>query len=191
MRIKNQLLLLTAVSVAFLTACNSTPELRKREGFLTTYNLVQKVDDATMRYSDPVGLGLVKQFILSPVKVTVMEFEGKATTQEQRDAVSDYVRDAMVRALGDKYPFVTEAGPDTAEIRVAITDVYRKGGKLGISLEGEVLDSSNHQIHAAVASAMSKQAYTGAWNNAPVFKETIDGMAKVFRQRLNEAQATQ
>jgi len=189
MKIINNLWILTAVSVAFLTACSSTPELRKREGFLTTYNLIQEENPATFRYSNPLELSLVKQFILSPVKVTVTEFEGKATTQEQRDAVSAYCRDALVRALGDKYPFVTQAGPGTAEIRIAITDVYRKSGKLGISLEAEVLNDSNVQVFAVVGSRLSELAYMGAWKNAPVFKKTIDEMAMRFRKRLDEANA--
>lgn len=182
----NKYLFVTAIlAVSFLSAC-STPELRKREGFLSNYNLLKTEDDVMWRYSSPTQLGQCKQFILSPVKVLAQEFDGNPVTDDQRKAVATYIQDAIRKSIGDKYPIVTEAGPNTGEIRIAITDAYRKGGFLGISVEGEVLDSSNTQVHAVMGSRLSEKAYIGDWHNAPVFQKMVDGWAQEFRQRLDE-----
>ena len=37
--------------------------------------------------------------------------------------LADYFHEAIVKALGDAYPVVEEAGPDVVRLRIAVTDI--------------------------------------------------------------------
>lgn len=170
-----------------LTACKSTPEMRNRPGFLSTYNHLQKVDDTTWRYSNPALLGQCKKFIVSPVKVLFNEVQGKPITPEQRERSADYIRQAIIKALANRYALVAEPGPEVAEIRIALTDAYRTGGKVGLSIEGEILDNSNTQVAAVMRTELS-ELYVPSWESRATAKEMVDTWAMRLRQAIDEAQ---
>ena len=179
MKTKIRLFLIPVACLLALTACKSTPQMTSRPDFLSTYNHIKKVDDTTWRYVNPVLLGQCNKFIVSPVKVLFNEFEGKPVTAEQRQRTSDFVRQTVSQALSARYPIVTEPGSDVAEIRVAITEAYRTGGKLGLCVQGEILDNSNTQV-AAVAKTELSELYLPNWEN----KDTARKMVEAWAQRL-------
>lgn len=173
---------LTLIPMAGLlafTACKSTPKFENRPDFLSTYSHLQKVDATTLRYVSPVLLGQCNKFIVAPVKVLFNEYEGKPITPEQRQRTSDFIRQAVVQAISDRYPVVTEPGPDVAEIRIALTDAYRTAGKLGLCVQGEILDNSNTQV-AAVAKTELTELYIPKWED----KNSARDMVNVWAQRL-------
>ena len=169
-----------------MTACKTTPEITNRPEFLSTYNHLRQVDDLNWRYVNPVLLGLCKRFIVSPVKVLFNEFEGKPLTSEQRQRTSDVVRQAVIKAISDGYPIVTELRPDAAEIRLAVTGAYRTGGKLGMCLQGEILDNSNTQVAAATRTDLS-ELYIANWENKATAHEMVEDWAKRIRKAIDES----
>jgi hypothetical protein len=187
MKMTNYLWITPVAALFALTACKSTPEMRNRPGFLSTYNHIQKVDDTTWRYVNPVLLGQCNKFIVSPVKVLFNEVEGKPVTPEQRQRSADYVRQAIIQAMSNRYALVTEPGPGVAEIRIALTDAYRTGGKVGLSVEGEILDNSNTQVAAVMRTELS-ELYVPGWENRTTAKAMVDAWAMRLRQTLDEAQ---
>jgi hypothetical protein len=171
-----------------LTACKATPKFTNRPSFLSTYNHIRKVDDTTWRYVAPPLLAQSHKFVVSPVKVLFDQYDGKPITAEQRQRTSDFMRQAIVTALSDRYPIVTETGPDVAEIRIALTDAYRTGGKLGLCVEGEVLDNSNTQV-AAFAKTELTELYSPRWEDKDSAKKMVEAWAMRLRSAIDEAHA--
>jgi hypothetical protein len=184
---KNTTLMTAAVAgLLALTACETTPQMTNRPSFLSTYNHLQKVDATTWRYVSPVLLGQCHKFIVSPVKVLFTEYDGQPLTAEQRQRTSDFVHQTLVKTLSERYPIVTEAGPDVAEIRVAITEAYRTGGKLGLCVQGEILDNANTQI-AAVSKTELSELYSPKWQDKNIAREMVEGWAQRLLMVIDEA----
>jgi hypothetical protein len=181
---------LSLISVAALlafTACKTTPQMSNRPDFLSTYTHLEKVDATSWRYVSPILLRQCSKFIVSPVKVMINEHAGETITPEQRQRGSDFVRSIIVTAIADRYPVVTEAGPGVGEIRIAVTEAYRTGGKLGLCLQGEILDNSNTQVAAVVRTEIS-QYYTGDWQDKPMAREMVTAWGERLRKLLDGAQ---
>jgi hypothetical protein len=96
------------------------------------------------------------------------------------------VHQTLVKTLSGRYPIVTEAGPDVAEIRVAITEAYRTGGKLGLCVQGEILDNSNTQV-AAVAKTELSELYTPKWQDKNIARQMVEGWAQRLLKVIDEA----
>jgi hypothetical protein len=169
-----------------LTACKSTPQYTTRPNFLSTYNYLRKVDDTTWRYVNPALLGQCDKFMVSPVTVMFTEYNGKPITDEQRQRSADFVRQTVAQTLGDTYPIVTQAGSGVAEIRIAITEAYRTGGKLGLCLQGEILDNSRTQV-AAVAKTELSEYYVPDWESKATARATVTEWAQRLRKTIGEA----
>lgn len=176
----------TAVATTALwCGCKTTPEIRSRPGTLSSYNHLQQVDDVNWRYVS-VGLDQCTKFIVSPVKILFTEFQGKNITAEQRQRSADFVRQTVAKALSDRYAIVTEPGPDVGEIRLAITDAYRTGGKLGLSVEGEILDNSNTQVAALMRTELSEY-YAPGWEDKATARQMVETWAQRLRQAIDQA----
>jgi hypothetical protein len=160
--------------------------MRNRPSFLSSYNHLQQVDDLNWRYVNPVLLSQCKRFIVDPVKVLVTEFEGKQITEEQRQHTAEFMRQVVIAALSDRYPVVTERGPDVGEIRVALTDAYKTGGKLGLSVQGEILDNSNTQVAAIMRTELS-ELYVPDWENKETARQMVGEWAHRLRGILDQA----
>jgi hypothetical protein len=176
---------LIGVSAALWSGCKTTPEIRNRPDFLTSYNHLQKVDDLNWRYVS-VGLDQCSKFIVSPVKILFNDFQGKPITAEQRQRSAEFIRQNVIQALVDRYPIVSESGPDVGEIRIALTDAYRTGGKLGLSIQGEILDNSNTQVAAVMRTELS-ELYSASWENKGTARAMVETWCKRLRQVLDEA----
>jgi hypothetical protein len=186
MKNTSTLFLIPVAGLLALSACKSTPEMTTRPDFLTTYNYLQKADPTTWRYVNPVLLGQCNKFIISPVKVLFKDIEGTPITPEQRQKTSDFVRQAMVSAISDRYPVVTEPGPDVGEIRIAITGAYRTGGRLGLCIQGEILDNSNTQVAAIVETELS-ELYSSDWQDKATAKAMVQNWGERLRKVLDDS----
>ena len=68
------------------------------------------------------------------MKITVTEFEGKPLTAEQKDKAAAYILSPSPRPLGQRDTKVVPSGyGDVAEVRTAITDIYKSGSQLGLT----------------------------------------------------------
>ena len=186
MKNKTYLALIPVAGLLALNACKTTPQMTNRPDFLSAYNHLQKVDATTFRYVSPVLLGQCNKFIVSPVKVLFTQFDGKPLTAEQRQRTADFVRQAIVKAVSERYPVVTESGADVAEIRVALTEAYRTGGKLGLCVQGEILDNSNTQVAAVVRTELS-ELYVPSWESKTTAREMVEAWAQRLVKAINEA----
>jgi hypothetical protein len=180
------LMFIPVAGMLALTACKTTPQMTIRPDFLTTYDHLQKVDATTWRYVNPVLLGQCNKFIVSPVKVLFNNFEGKPLTAEQRQRTSDFVRQAFTKAISERYSVVTEPGADVAEIRVALTEGYRTGGKLGLCVQGEILDNSNTQVAGVVRTELSEY-YVANWEDKATARDMVDAWAQRMLKVIDEA----
>jgi hypothetical protein len=108
--------------------------------------------------------------------------------------VIDYFQAALERVMTNAgFEVVTEPGPDTARLRVAITDVQKSsfwgnlhpGSKLmgagtgGASMEGEILDSvTGRQLGAVIQASKGSQFDLEYFDGLEDVKDAIDGWAK-------------
>jgi hypothetical protein len=179
MKCRIHFVLLPLAALLSLTACKTEPQMTSRPDFLSSYNHLQKVDATTWRYVSAPLLANCSKFVVSPVKVLFKDYDGKPITDEQRQHSADFVRQTVTQAIGSKYPIVSEPGPGTAEIRIAVTEAYGTAGKLGLCVQGEILDNSNTQVAAVVRTELS-QYYSPSWED----KETARQMVNEWSQRL-------
>ena len=188
MKTISYLTLVPLAGLLALTACKTTPQMTSRPDFLSTYDHLQKVDATTWRYVSPVLLGQCNKFMISPVKIVFTQYEGKPITTEQRQSSSEFVRQAFTRALSTRYAVVPEAGSDVAEIRIALTEAYATGGKLGLCAQMEILDNSNTQVAAVVRTELS-QYYVTKWEDQAAAREMVEAWAQRLLKVIDEAHA--
>jgi len=185
------------LSVAFLAAtglmlaagCASHTFAPRQSGFLSHYNHMEKVDDTTWRYVNTNRLAIYNKFQITAAKCMVTEYDGKPLSATAQQKVADYLRDSVTRALSDRYPIVTAGGVDVAEIRVAITDAYKTGTRLGLTVEGEINDSYSTFQAAAVMRTELGESYLGDWWDGPSAKQIVDAWAARLRQVIDIAHA--
>lgn len=176
------------IGLALLSACSSpTSKAPIRQGALSTYHNLEQVDETTWRYLNRPRLATYQKFIVQPVKVLVRDLEGRTIRDESRRAASEYMRQAVEKALGDRYPLVTSASTDTAEIVITLSEAFKRGTHLGLSVEGEIRDSySGVQVAAVVKSALGP-SYVGEWWNQVSAKQVMDAWAAQLRKTLDES----
>jgi hypothetical protein len=174
--------IIPAAGLLTLSGCKSTPQMTSRPDFLSTYDHLQKVETGVYRYVSPPLLANCSKFMIDPVKVLFTEYDGKPITDAQRQRSADFIRNTMAAEVGKWYPVVNEPGPDVGEIRVALTEAYKTGGKLGLCVQGEILDNSKTQVAAVVRTELS-QRYGPEWEDKTAARE----MVQAWAQRLLKA----
>jgi hypothetical protein len=125
----------------------------------------------------------------------------KAEELPLRD-LANYMHNAFVQAISDRYPIVSYPGPGVARVRVAITDISKGSPALnvlpqtklsgvglgGAAMEAEVIDSqTGEQLAAVLYKKRGNQlSFAGVkkWGDA---KAVMDAWAKTFRKRIDEA----
>ncbi len=196
------------LSILLITSCGCAAKKVETTGFLSDYSKLEVKSDISMRYLNLEKAKNYKSFIIEPVQAhfhTRSESDkkiGKETLLE----LTQYMYDAIVKALGDEYRIETIPAPGVARIRIAITDLKKSKPALnvlpqtklaglglgGASLEAEILDSrTNEQIAALVESQTGSRlslAGMSEWGDA---KEIMNGWAKKFRERLDEINGKQ
>ena len=180
-------LLLTAAVLLVGAGCASYPVAPEPSGFLSHYYESDKVDDTTWRYLDSDLLSSYSKFQITAAKCLITEFDGEPLPPESQQKVANYLRQAIIKALSDRYTIVDVGGGDVGEIRVAITDAYKTGNRLGLSVEGEIINLySTYQAVAVRRTELSKP-YIGAVWDGPAAKEIIDAWADRLREAIDTA----
>jgi len=134
-------LVMICIFAAFITSCASTGSASKRSGpgFLGSY--AQKLEPgpkggAKMRWLKPgVDFTKYKKVILEHVVFFLDDTsQYKGIDTAEMNELAQKCDLALVNALKDSYPIVTEPGPDVVRIRMAITDLKQSNPTLsGIS----------------------------------------------------------
>jgi hypothetical protein len=186
MKTKVYLSIIPVAGLLLLVACKATPQMTNRPDFLSTYSHLQKIDEGVWRYVSPPLLANCNKFIVSPVKILFNEFNDFTLTPEERQHAADFVRQTIITALAQKYPVVSEPGPDVAEVRIAITEAYRTAGRRGLSVQGEILDNSNTQVAAVVRTEIN-QEYTRDWQDKAASRKMVEEWGQRLIKTIDEA----
>ena len=179
----------TVAGLGLLVGCAGHKNLPAQSGFLSHYHHLTPVDATTSRYVDAPRLKSYNKFKISSVQVLVKNYNGQPLTDAQQIKMTDHIRASVTSALKDKYPVVEAPSTDTAEIRIAITDAYKSGTQLGISVEGEILDSYSGVQVAAVVRTDLGEMYLGNWWDKTSAREIVDGWSQRLRQAPDSAHA--
>jgi hypothetical protein len=199
-------LVLTAfVAALVLAGCKAS--VPQESGFLSDYSKLQAKSKTSLTYVDNQKLGTYSKFIVDPVQLKFYnEKEAKKVTPEKLEKFGTLQTDfqnAMIQDLqAAGYEVVSTPGPDTARIRLAITDI-KKGepalnvlpqtalvgvGLGGATAEGEIVDSqTNQQVAAAIESQLGKRYSMGAFSAYGNAKQIVDDWAQRIVQRINYA----
>ena len=186
--------------VAFLVAaggCASTPE---PVGFISDYSRLEKAGQGRLRYISK-DLNNYDSFIVDPVQMRTHR-DPPVLKPNERAEVTNYFHDAFTKMLGSKgYKVVSVSGPQTARVRIALTDVQKSkwylnlhpGSKLtgaglgGASMEGEVIDSvTGDQLAAAIKTGRGNQFELDTFKSLDDVKDVIDKWAKEAGKTLDE-----
>ena len=179
--------ILAATGLMLMAGCASSTFAPKQSGFLSNYKRMNKIDDTTWRYVDPNRVSIYNKFHISEVKCLVTSYDGQPLSPETKQKVTDYLREAITKALSDRYPIVSSGGADVGELRAAITDAYKTGNRLGLTVEGEISDSYSGYQGAAVMRTELGEAYIGDWWDAPSAKQIMDKWAARLREAVDKA----
>ena len=196
-----KVLLIVLTGLTFFMSFGCSGKLKKT-GFLSDYSHLEP-DDGSLRYVDMKRLSSYDRFIIEPVVVRLYGTpQGSRPEPEIRRELANYMQNAIVKAIRDRYKTVSHSGPGIARIRVAITDIDKSTPAMnvlpqtkmtglgigGASMEGELLDSqTGEQIGAVIQSQKGKRISLSGlkkWGDA---KAVMDDWVKRFRKRLDEA----
>jgi len=126
------------VFVTFITSCASTGSASKRSGPGFLGNYAQKLEPgpdggAKMRWLKPgVNFAKYDKIILEHVVFFLDDTaQYKGIDTAEMDELAKKCDLALVNALKDGYPIVTEPGPDVVQIRMAITDLKPSNPAIG------------------------------------------------------------
>ncbi len=199
----NKTNLLTVLAVVLMVVqCGCSAKLGRQTGFLSDYSRLDRQSDVSYRYIGS-NLGAYSQFIVDPVKVHFHEGSkgGKLSAEDITD-LQNYMHAAIVSAISDRYSIVYRPGPGVARLRFALTDLKKSkvlqniyptskllgSGLGGASLEAELVDSRDGtQIGAVVESQLGERLSLDGLSTWGDVKAIMDGWAKRFRERLDEA----
>ncbi len=164
-----------------LAACASSPDLSEQSptpaayaGFLSHPDRLQPVpgDSGAYRWIDPAAnLGRYDQILLERIQVQLAsDADYKAVDPTQLKALTDYFYQAIVKALGDVYPVVTQPGPGVLRVKIAIVDL--------VPTKPEMSVVTLVVPYATVADVASGAAAGGPVGSAPYLGRT--GIAAQF-----------
>ena len=186
------ILSLALLAATLLGGCAKAPKMTNT-GFLSTYDNLEKVSENRTKYMSGDFVAKYHKVIINRVQVLVHS-EKPIMTAQERDDVINYFQAALERVMTNAgFEVVTEPGPDTARLRVAITDIQKSsfwgnlhpGSKLmgagtgGASMEGEILDSvTGRQLGAVIQAKKGSQFDLEYFDGLDDVKDAINAWAK-------------
>ena len=206
---KTSLLMLLAIGIMVIQ-CGCGAQRAQRTGFLSDYSKLKPYSDVSYRnIPSQATIRRYSKFIIDPIvvhfhtgsKAIEERTKGKIAEQDITD-LKNYMHDAIVKAISDRYGIAYRPGPGVARVRIALTDLKKAnvlmnihpGSKLlgsglgGASLEAEWVDSeTGEQIAALVESQLGDRLSLDGFSEWGDAKAIMDRWAKRFRQRLDEA----
>jgi len=97
------------------------------KGFLSDYSNIEPADgdgDAYLYRNPDMDRSRYKKVMVDRIKMFLSEkADYKGIDPTALKELADYFHEAIVKALGDAYPVVEEAGPDVVRLRIAVTDI--------------------------------------------------------------------
>jgi len=207
---KNIITIVMVAAAALSIFCGCGPQKPKAVGFLSDYSKLQADSDTSFRYFAPGNpLADYDQFIIDPVRVQFYtgskaieeRSKGKLKDEDITD-ITNYMHEALVKAIENRYQVVHQPSPGVARVKVALTDLKKSDtlmnilpitkiagtGLGGASMEAELLDSvTGRQIAAVIQSQLGERLSldgVSKWGDA---RAIMDGWARNFRRRLDEA----
>jgi hypothetical protein len=203
---KKRSLLMMLVTGITAVQLGCTAERAERTAFLSDYSKLEAQSDVSARYLAPGNrLGSYSKFIIDPVEIHWHARAKAATAKLKEEDLRDlknYMHEALVEAIKDRYEVVYQPGAGVARLRTALTDLKKSdivqnvlpigkaigGGLGGASLEAELLDSqTGEQIGALVESQLGERLSLDGYSTWGDAKTIMDRWAKRFRERLDEA----
>ena len=194
--------------IVFLMSCSilamspaCTEKKTKVTGFLSVYTRLERTN-GSLRYIDIERLGTYSKFIVSPVRIRLYHKGKSGPDQETQTALTNYMHQAVVNAIRERYMIVSQPGPGIAIVDIAITDIedpvqvmsssplasISGRGAGSVSLEAEVLDSQTYeQIGALIESQKGSRVSLKNLKKWEHVRSVMDDWAKKFRERLDEA----
>lgn len=202
---KRSLLMMLAIGI-MAAQLGCTAQRAERTGFLSDYSKLEAQSDVSARYRTPGNLlGNYSKFIIDPVEIHWHARAKAATAKLKEEDLRDlknYMHEALLEAIKDRYEVVYRPGEGVARLRAALTDLKKSdivqnvlpigkaigGGLGGASLEAELLDSqTGEQIGALVESQLGERLSLDGYSEWGDAKAIMDRWAKRFRERLDEA----
>ena len=131
-------LVMICIFATFITSCASTGSASKRSGPGFLGNYAQKLEPgpkggAKMRWLKPgADFSKYDKVILEHITFFLDDTsEYKGIDPSEMNELAQKCNLALVDALKDGYPIVTEPGPDVVQIRMAITDLKPSNPAIG------------------------------------------------------------
>ena len=202
-RQKTNLILIALVSIIVFCGCSANKPVIT--GFLSDYSKLKAQSNTSYRYLAPGNkLGQYSKFMIDPVVThfyTGSSAKKSQLSEKDLSELKNYMHDALVKAIQDRYGVVNRPGPGVARMRIAITDLKKSGivqnalpiGKLagtglgGASLEAELIDSqSGEQLGSIVESQLGERLSLDGYSTWGDARGIMDRWAKRFRTRLDE-----
>jgi len=98
----------------------------RAKGFLSDYSRLKSVEGRTVwRYIDPgVDFSRYDKVMLDRIKIFLKEdADYKGIDPQELHELVTYFHRSIARALGDRYPVVSQPGPGVLRLRIALTDL--------------------------------------------------------------------
>lgn len=151
------------ISLAFVLSVASCASVQKPSGFLDGYYKDMKpapgLEGSWMRWVKPeVDFNKYDKLMLDGVVFYLSpDSQDKGIDPDLMKELADEFNLDMVNAVKDKYPIVSEPGPDVMRIRFALT---------GIKQSRPVLSGATTIIPAGLAISVVKREATGSWSGS-------------------------
>ncbi len=191
-----------AIVSAMAAGC-ATVQDPGQTGFLSDYSKLEEIEENHLIY-DSGKSGNYSKFIIEPVAMLYRQPEEKRKfdDEELEDLQAHFaakVREALIE--DDGYQVVEVAGPETARLRIGITDVddtigalnvtiYTKitgAGLGGAAMEGEIVDSvTGEQIAAVIRWGSGSRLLRAGFTHTGDAKILMNRWAKDLRERIDE-----
>ncbi len=191
-----------AIVSAMAAGC-ATVQDPGRTGFLSDYSKLEEIEENHLLY-DSGKSGNYSKFIIEPVAMLYRQPEEKRKfdDEELEDLQAHFaakVREALVE--DDGYQVVEVTGPETARLRIGITDVddtigalnvtiYTKitgAGLGGAAMEGEIVDSvTGEQIAAVIRWGSGSRLLRAGFTHTGDAKILMNRWAKDLRERIDK-----
>jgi hypothetical protein len=168
------------LALAVLTGCQTDAPPPVKTGFLSTYRHLEQQDANSWVYIDPNNrLARYDKFVVNDVEIRFPEgSQGMDTAYGDVEQVREYMKQAVEEALKTRYTIANGPAWNVCDVRIALTDAYDAGGRVGVACEGELLDSVSHvQIAALVESQLSENLTISRFWTEQEAKAIMDGWA--------------
>ena len=122
---KISLLMILAIGILVIQ-CGCTAQRAQRTGFLSDYSQLKPYSDVSYRNAPSrETISRYSKFIIEPVVVHFHTGSGGNISAQEITDLKNYMHDAIVNAISDRYKIVYRPAPGVARVRIALTDLKK------------------------------------------------------------------